>query len=291
MKTEEYTQELNPQEDYEEISQVPLETDRPVGTSHVGTGPEGMRSRRRDGKRAGVRRERQEYPGRQEKDFRQQRRRRTASRGVPAVAVFMALVIGFFTGFGGGYYLWGWTRPNTVDLKAVEVPSWVKQDFLRKNIFSRPDVTRSEVNNIVIHYVANPGSTAEGNRNYFDSLADQDAQAGGTSSSSHFIVGLEGEVIQCVPLDEIAYANAPRNNDTVSIEVCHPDDTGKYNDASYESVVRLSAWLCKELSLKPEDLLRHYDISGKQCPKYYVEHEDAWKQLKKDVGAAMKEKQ
>ena len=41
MKTEEYTQELNPQEDYEEISQVPLETDRPVGTSHVGTA-EGM---------------------------------------------------------------------------------------------------------------------------------------------------------------------------------------------------------------------------------------------------------
>ena len=31
------------------------------------------------------------------------------------------------------------------DLKAVEMPDWVQQDFLRKNIFSRPDVTRRQV--------------------------------------------------------------------------------------------------------------------------------------------------
>ena len=202
----------------------------------------------------------------------------------------MALVIGLFAGLGSGYYLWGWQRPNTVDLKAVELPEWVEQDFIRKNIFSRPDVSRKQVNNIVIHYVANPGSTAAGNRNYFDSLADQDPEKGGTSSSSHFIVGLEGEVIQCIPINEIAYANAPRNDDTISIEVCHPDATGEFNDASYKSAVRLSAWLCKELNLTEKDLLRHYDVNGKECPKYYVEHEDAWKQFKADVDTAIKEK-
>ena len=108
-----------------------------------------------------------------------------------------------------GYYLWGWERPYTVDLKAVEVPDYVKQDFIRKNIFSRPDVGRQKVDKIVIHYVANPGSTAKNNRDYFDSLADQDPQKSGSSASSHFVVGLEGEVIQCIPVNEIAYANAP----------------------------------------------------------------------------------
>lgn len=226
---------------------------------------------------------------RKKKKSRRSRKKTAKRRGFPFAAVFMALVVGVLAGLGGGYYVWGWERPYTVDLKAVEVPDWVKQEFIRKNIFSRPDVSRRKINNIVLHYVANPGSSAEGNRNYFDSLADQDSQKGGTSTSSHFIVGLEGEVIQCIPINEIAYANAPRNEDNLSIEVCHPDDTGKYSDATYESVVRLTAWLCTQLKLKSSDVVRHYDINGKLCPKYYVEHEEEWKQLRKDIDAAMKE--
>lgn len=226
---------------------------------------------------------------RKKKKSRRSRKKTAKRRGFPFAAVFMALVVGVLAGLGGGYYVWGWERPYTVDLKAVEVPDWVKQEFIRKNIFSRPDVSRRKINNIVLRYVANPGSSAEGNRNYFDSLADQDSQKGGTSTSSHFIVGLEGEVIQCIPINEIAYANAPRNEDTLSIEVCHPDDTGKYSDATYESVVRLTAWLCTQLKLKSSDVVRHYDINGKLCPKYYVEHEEEWKQLRKDIDAAMKE--
>lgn len=215
-------------------------------------------------------------------------RKGSPKRGVPILALLLVLVLGVGAGLGGGYYMWGWERPYTVDLKAAEVPEWVKQEFIRKNIFSRPDVSRQRVNNIVIHYVANPGSTAEGNRNYFDSLADQDPQKGGTSTSSHFVVGLEGEVIQCIPITEIAYANAPRNDDTIAIEVCHPDETGKYNDATYESVVNLTAWLCRELKLSAKDVVRHYDINGKLCPKYYVENEEAWQQFCKDVEEAMK---
>ena len=137
-------------------------------------------------------------------------------KGVPFMALLLVLILGVGAGLGGGYYLWGWERPYTIDLKAVEVPEWVKQEFIRKNIFSRPDVSRKRINNIVIHYVANPGSTAKNNRDYFDSLADQDQQKSGTSTSSHFVVGLEGEVIQCIPITEIAYGNAPRNDDTIS---------------------------------------------------------------------------
>lgn len=205
---------------------------------------------------------------------------------VHVLALILALIVGAGVGFGGGYYLWGWERPYTVDLKAVEVPDWVTQNFIRKNIFSRPDVSRKRINNIVVHYVANPGSTAERNREYFDSLGNQDPQSQGASASSHFIVGLEGEIIQCIPIAEIAYANAPRNDDTVSIEVCHPDETGKFSDATYESLVRLTAWLCRELELAPKDVIRHFDVNAKECPKYFVEHEDAWKQFINDVKKA-----
>ena len=30
-------------------------------------------------------------------------------------------------------------------------------------------------------------------------------------------------------------------------------------------------------------MIRHYDVTGKICPKYFVEHEDAWEQFKADV--------
>lgn len=218
------------------------------------------------------------------------RERRSRGRHMSFPLILLALVIGLSAGFGAGWLRWGYKKPYTVDLKAVEVPKWVKQDFIRKNIFSRPDVSLKRVDNIVIHYVANPGKSAMQNRNYFDGLADQDPNAPGQSASAHFIVGLEGEVIQCIPVSEMAYAAAPRNYDTISIETCHPDATGAYTTATYNSLVKLTASLCVQLKLNENDLLRHYDINGKNCPKYFVENEAAWKQFKKDVKAAIKNK-
>ena len=213
---------------------------------------------------------------------------RKKSRTNTIIAALLSLTIGAAAGLGGGYLLWGREKPYNIDLGAIEAPSWIEQDFLRKNIFSRPDVTIRQVNNIVLHYVANPGTSARANWNYFDGLADQDPQKSGASASCHFLVGLDGEILQCIPMDEMAYANAPRNSDTISIEVCHPDESGQFTDDTYDSVVKLTAWLCLELDLSPKDVIRHYDINKKSCPKYFVDNEDAWKQFRKDVEKAMK---
>ena len=312
---EERTNDIDRMREYEDIRQVPLEPNRPasgrqnppVGDSYIGGRPRRERvSRRKPGMGdtgpgagkpvAGTAQEDQNTRKKTERSQRNKKtgnsgsgeRRNRSGKGVSFLTLLLVLVLGAGAGLGGGYYLWGWERPYTVDLKAVEVPDYVEQDFIRKNIFSRPDVGRQKVDKIVIHYVANPGSTARNNRDYFDSLADQDPQKSGSSASSHFVVGLEGEVIQCIPVNEIAYANAPLNNTTVAIEVCHPDDSGKFNDATYESLVDLTAFLCRQLKLTPGDVIRHYDVNEKLCPKYYVEHKDAWEQFLKDVKAAMK---
>ena len=81
------------------------------------------------------------------------------------------------------------------------------------------------MNTLVIHYVGNAGSTAMDNRNYFESLKDTRDR----SASSHFVIGLDGEIVQCIPLSEVAYASRHRNSDTISIECCHPDEDGKFN--------------------------------------------------------------
>lgn len=155
----------------------------------------------------------------------------------------------------------------------------VYRNYITVSEYSRPGKKMKKVNGVVIHYTGNPGSTAEGNRNYFENLKSERS----AFASSHFVVGLEGEIIQCVPLNEQAITTKGRNEDTIGIEVCHPDADGKFNDAAYESLIRLVAWICDEYNLKEDQILRHYDVTEKICPKYYVENEDAWVQMKSDI--------
>ena len=155
--------------------------------------------------------------------------------------------------------------------------------LLDVNAYSRPGINTDTITGIVIHYTANPGSTAQENRDYFNSL--QYTQE--TEASSNFVIGLDGEIIQCVPTWEVAYASNERNMDTVSIECCHPDDSGAFTDETYRSLVQLTAWLCEKFDLTQDDVIRHYDVTGKICPKYFVDHEDEWSGFKANVGKAM----
>jgi N-acetylmuramoyl-L-alanine amidase CwlA len=47
--------------------------------------------------------------------------------------------------------------------------------------------------------------------------------------------------------------------------------------------VKLTAWLCKAFHVPVENVIRHYDITGKDCPRFYVRDEEAWTQFKADV--------
>lgn len=149
----------------------------------------------------------------------------------------------------------------------------IREDYLTINEYSRPGDTVGEISKIVIHYTGNPGTSAQGNRDYFESLAENPV----TSASSHFVIGLDGEIIQCIPLNEIAYASNRANSYSISIECCHPDDSGEFSVATYNRCVALTAELCNYYHLDPEkDVIRHYDVTGKECPRYYVEHPEEW---------------
>ena len=151
--------------------------------------------------------------------------------------------------------------------------------FLTQNPYSRPGIELPEVNSIFVHYTANQGTSASQNRSYFENLGITHE----TSASAHFIIGLEGEIIQCIPLEEIGYAVKKRNYDSVSIECCYEKENGEFNEATYESLICLCAWLMNEYDLTIEDVLRHYDAGGKKCPLYYVENEEEWQQLLNDL--------
>lgn len=158
--------------------------------------------------------------------------------------------------------------------------------LLTINEYSRPGIVLERVDGIVIHYTANPGTSAQNNRDYFEGLKDTHV----TKASSHFIIGLKGEIVQCIPCDEWAYASNERNEDTISIECCIPDESGQFGQKTYNSLVELVSWLCFRYGLTADDILRHYDITGKNCPKYYVEHEDAWETFCEDVTIYMEKR-
>jgi N-acetylmuramoyl-L-alanine amidase len=185
----------------------------------------------------------------------------------------------------------------------------IQERYLTQNIFSRPGIPLTSVKGIVVHWVANPGSSAMANRNYFENLKSQPQETKadrdkGRYASAHFIVGLEGEIVQCLLETETGYhVGAARysklavqnlstypNNCTLGIELCHPaelDATGKKitNDALWrgeflpqtlEAATELIKELLERYSLGSENIYRHYDITGKDCPRYFVRNEDEW---------------
>lgn len=137
----------------------------------------------------------------------------------------------------------------------------IKEMLLTHN---RPYTKRSKTTAIAVHYVGNAGSSAIGNRNYFQNTS--------TSVSSHYIIGLEGEIIRCIPEDEVSWCTNQANSYTISIECCHPSSDGIFNDKTYNSLVELCADICKRWNLNPlkNGIIRHFDVTGKVCPRGFV---------------------
>lgn len=182
------------------------------------------------------------------------------------IALILVAFLLFKTAFGPS---------KSVKLEEIKTPSWIDTQIIDIDGISRNGKKMSKVKDIVVHYVGNPGSTAQQNRDFYESSQ--------SNVSSHFVVGLKGEIIQCIPLNEMSAASNWRNNDTISIEVCHSDDSGKFNKKTKKSLVKLIAWLENQCNLTEKHVIRHYDITGKECPRYYVRNPKQWNKLKKRI--------
>ena len=210
------------------------------------------------------------------------KRQKMYIRRVTAIMILVLFVLILIFAVKGVIMLFRSTDKKD-DLLVLENGTKIQQDFLTPNPYSRPQDPLEKVNGIVIHYVGNSGISAQSNKNYFESLKDSKS----AYASSHFLVGIEGEVIQCLPLNEIAFASKERNLDTISIEFSHKSIDGEPSENTYESLVELSVALCKKYNLTSKDILRHYDVTGKICPRYYVDNEDAWNAFLEEVDARL----
>ncbi len=168
-------------------------------------------------------------------------------------------------------------------------------------MFSRPGDQLADVKGIVIHYTGAAMQTAQECRNYFEGLKKQSSRpkdGNDIFASAHFIAGLDGEVLQVIPVGEMAYhvgakkynaealARLSRypNDCTIGIEMCCTDGRGNIRPETEEAAEELAAKLCAMFSLNPEtDLWRHYDVTGKLCPRLYIEQPERWRNFRRAV--------
>ena len=141
---------------------------------------------------------------------------------------------------------------------------------------------------IVIHNTGNKGDTAENNARYFTHKPKRQAGA-------HYFIdnGKDTKIFKSIDRNRTAWSvgglfkmGAPyyrkcTNYNSISIELCDIVDKpiGKYQK---EKLIYLLKQIHKHHK-NAQTIIRHYDVNGKNCPCYYVEHPDKWEKLKKEV--------
>ncbi|MBQ8496353.1 MAG: N-acetylmuramoyl-L-alanine amidase [Clostridia bacterium] len=178
------------------------------------------------------------------------------------------------------------TAEDITDEKMAEL---ITKKYLTVHSKSRPGYKLWSVKNIVVHYVANPGTSALQNWKYFENK---------NNVSAHFIIDIDGSIIQCMPTNEVAWAVGTKNGNytSISIECCHPDSTGEFTEETYISLLKLVSWLCAEYDLDRDDVIRHYDygiqkswgVYHKACPLYYANDKEPasherWEKFREEI--------
>ena len=161
----------------------------------------------------------------------------------------------------------------------------ITKKFLTKNEYSRPDRKLHFIKAIIIHWVSKPGQRAYSVWKYWE-----DRKEGNTGyGSGHYIVDLNGDILHCIPNDEMAYHVGSRfgytshalktlssypNNCTIAIELTHLDSEGSFSDETFDSAAELTASLCIKYGLDPfEGVMTHkYVVGWKDCPKWFSDH-------------------
>jgi N-acetylmuramoyl-L-alanine amidase len=165
----------------------------------------------------------------------------------------------------------------------------IKENLLTVNPFSRSGRTLFGVRYIVMHWVANPKTSAQMNRNFFENR-----KLGKTGyGSAHYIID-PTEVIRCIPENEVAYhvgaehympwaiqhiSNYP-NSWTLGIELCHEDWEGNFHPDTMIQAIELVGELCEKYKLTKDNIIRHYDVTGKDCPHLFVQHPEEFEAFK-----------
>ena len=164
-----------------------------------------------------------------------------------------------------------------------------------KGNYSSSSKRKNKIEFIVVHYTGNVNDKASSNCKYF--------QTSGRNASAHYFVD-ETSIYQSVEDDYVAwsvggnkYSNTSTtgggkfygictNNNSISVEMCNAVTT--VPTKTKDNVVWLVAELMKKYNIDIDHVVLHFDVTGKTCPKCFVDHPEKFKEFKKEVEAKVK---
>ena len=148
----------------------------------------------------------------------------------------------------------------------------------------------SEIKYLVIHYTGNNGDSAVNNARYFQNNL--------VKSSAHYFVD-DTTVYRSVPDLKVAWAvggtlysdvkqtgggtmyGIITNRNSISIELCDSlcDSIYQASEKTIKNAIQLCRTLMAQYQIPLSRVYRHFDVTGKHCPRYFVE-QSAWQQFK-----------
>ena len=135
---------------------------------------------------------------------------------------------------------------------------------------------------IVIHYTSNQGDTAKNNADYFAREK--------VGASAHYFCD-ENEIWQSVKDTDTAWHCGAktykhpecRNSNSIGIEICMNDKSGKVRQGSIDTAAELARYLMKRYGILLANVIRHHDVTGKDCPAPMVDDPALWDAFKKSL--------
>lgn len=178
--------------------------------------------------------------------------------------------------------------------------SVILNDYVVKNKYSRPGTVRNKTVAIILHYTANPGGTAKNHADFFDG---SDGGGGRYAGAQVFVD--KTQALALMPLNEVAYqANEAAcriaalkgslgsykgnaNVTSLGVEMCIEKD-GSIATETFNRTVDVVVELCRKYNLNQNNLYRHYDVTGKNCPAPWVARPADFARFKNAVAAKLK---
>ncbi|MBK9109522.1 MAG: N-acetylmuramoyl-L-alanine amidase [Saprospiraceae bacterium] len=168
------------------------------------------------------------------------------------------------------------------------------------NNYNRPGRSLKELRAIIVHWTANTnrGANAMANRNYFNSSDYIRVNGNIIYASAHYVVD-DQTIVKCLPDHEVGYHVGSRrpykplvhdtlgiavgdspNNYTIGIEMCVNSD-GDFS-RTRQHTIELTQHLLKLHQMNITQVHRHFDITGKDCPKMMLD-DLIWQQFLREI--------
>ena len=155
--------------------------------------------------------------------------------------------------------------------------------LLTNTNFNDSNRNANQIKYIVVHYVGATGG-AKDNCKYFEWTF--------RGASAHYFVGHQGEIWQCVLDEDISwhcgttgkyYHPYCRNSNAIGIEMCcrvRSDGSWYFEQATVDATIELVKLKMEQYNIPVENVVRHYDVTMKSCPRPYVLDVAAWNAFK-----------